>query len=230
LTGKPAFTGDTEEEIMQLVARTAPLPPTHLVPQLALDLETICLKCLAKHPSQRYQSAAALADDLERFLAGQDVLARQLTRPQRVGRWISRNRLATGLAALCCLLFGGLVEMSVLYRQAKASSQLNMNYEQAQGRFARIREQVNRIAADKETSGNLLYDLAATLAAAAAAAETPEAADNYAGLAMELLRKARKKGYFDEADRIQQLKTAAVFENLRGRDDFKQLVRELDKP
>ena len=53
---------------MHQVANDDPVPPSRLVPKVARDLETICLKCLEKEPRSRYDSAAALADDLEHYL------------------------------------------------------------------------------------------------------------------------------------------------------------------
>ena len=73
LTGRPPFLGDSALETIKLVATTEVVPPTRLRPGVPRDLETICLKCLEKDPGRRYESAAALADDLRRFLDGRTI-------------------------------------------------------------------------------------------------------------------------------------------------------------
>ena len=60
-------------------------------PDCPVDLETIILKAIAKEPRDRYASAAALADDLDRFLAGQPILARRPGLLRRSWSWSRRN-------------------------------------------------------------------------------------------------------------------------------------------
>ena len=86
LTGQPPYLGESAVATLLLVGTTDPEAPTDLRPDLTPDLNAICLKCLHKNPEMRYASAAALADDLERFLLDQPVEARPLGMFTRFGK------------------------------------------------------------------------------------------------------------------------------------------------
>ena len=68
------------------------------------DLETICLQCLAKEPGRRYSSALTLAQDLERFRAGEPIVARPPGLLERARRWLAKDSHAAQLAALFVVL------------------------------------------------------------------------------------------------------------------------------
>jgi tRNA A-37 threonylcarbamoyl transferase component Bud32 len=91
LSGRPPFLGGSYLETILQVVTEEPVPPRRLQPKVPRDLETICLKCLEKKPAQRYPSAAALADDLARFLAGHPIKARPIRAWERGIKWARRQ-------------------------------------------------------------------------------------------------------------------------------------------
>jgi serine/threonine-protein kinase len=92
LTGRPPFSTEPTQQA-QLK------PPRSFVPALDRDLEAICLKCLQKEPARRYRSAEALADDLERWLAGKPVGARPVGVARRLLRRVRRRPAVAALVA-----------------------------------------------------------------------------------------------------------------------------------
>jgi len=100
LTGRPPFIGEHAlKTIQQATDKPAPKLRT-LAPSLDRDLETMCAKCLERDPQARYRSAGELADDLERWLHGRSIVARPVSPPVHLWRWVRRNQLVAQMAAL----------------------------------------------------------------------------------------------------------------------------------
>jgi eukaryotic-like serine/threonine-protein kinase len=125
LTGRAPFVGPTPIDTIQQVVSNDPVPPSRLQPNVDRDLETICMKCLEKDPQRRYGSAAELADDLQRFLDNKPIVARPVTRLERLKKWCKRNPRVAALSSLAAslavvLLAGGYVSAAVISRQKTA--------------------------------------------------------------------------------------------------------------
>ncbi len=99
LTGRPPFKGETASETQRQLISEEPVPPQRLNRKAPCDLQTICLKCLRKDPARRYPSAAALAEDLTRFLEGRPIQARPPSWAGHVWRWVRREPAAAALVA-----------------------------------------------------------------------------------------------------------------------------------
>jgi WD40 repeat protein/serine/threonine protein kinase len=104
LTGHAPFVGSEVFFILSQVQTADPVSPRSLNPQVPADLETICLKCLRKEPWKRYARADDLADDLQRFLAGQPVLARPVSLSERAIKWARRRPAISALMAVILVL------------------------------------------------------------------------------------------------------------------------------
>ena len=101
LTGVPPFRAESPLDTLMEVLSSDPALPRSLNGHIPRGLELICLKCLAKEPRERYASAAALADDLDRFARGEVLQVRPPTPAQRFWSWTRRQpALASRLGAL----------------------------------------------------------------------------------------------------------------------------------
>jgi serine/threonine-protein kinase len=131
LTGQPPFRAVQVLDTLQQVVEREPVPPSRLLPRLPRDLETICLKCLEKRAPRRYATAAALAEDLRRFLEGRPIQARPVGRIERAAKWARRRPAAAALLALTALLLLAAVG-GLLWDQQRRLEQVRQQAEREQ--------------------------------------------------------------------------------------------------
>jgi WD40 repeat protein len=143
LTGRPPFLDVSIEALAARVRLEEPVPPRRLQARCPRDLETICLRCLEKVPTRRYPSAAVLAEDLARFLAGEPILARP---PSALDRWRKlawRNRALVGGVAgvIAALALGIATTAAMALRESRARQLADANAHDAEAaRTAAIHE------------------------------------------------------------------------------------------
>jgi WD40 repeat protein len=132
LTGRPPFQADTPLDTVLQVLDKAPVRPRSLNVRINRDLETICLKCLEKEPKRRYESAAGLANDLERWLAGDIIAARRSSAWERAVRWAKRRPAWAGMVTVSVVsLLGLLILAGLLWQNAEQRAGMVQDLETA---------------------------------------------------------------------------------------------------
>jgi serine/threonine protein kinase/tetratricopeptide (TPR) repeat protein len=132
LTQKHAHPGEDRETLLRQIIGDDPLPPRRHNPAVPVDLETIVLTAMAKSRDERYVSAQAMADDMERFLAGKPTLARRPTLVDRAAKWARRHRsmVALGMGAAILLSIISAVGTAMLAREQAHTSAALVKAEQ----------------------------------------------------------------------------------------------------
>src|SRR5262249_34210517 len=132
LTRERPFRGIRRMLIAQ-VLEDEPRRPRHLNDKIPRDLETICLKAMAKSPARRYATAQELANDLRRFLSGDPIHARPIGKLERLRHWCRRNPLAASVLLAVTLGSGiGLWHLSLLSEQLVKSTALESAAQQSE--------------------------------------------------------------------------------------------------
>jgi tetratricopeptide (TPR) repeat protein/predicted Ser/Thr protein kinase len=144
LTGKPPFQADTVIRTLDQVRGQPPERPTKLNGKVPRDMEVICLKCLEKDPRKRYDSAAAVADDLERYLGHVPILARRVGPLERTWRWCQRHPAPAALAAslMLAVLVGSVASTALWLRAERNYRNEQAALGEAQSRLAMALEAI----------------------------------------------------------------------------------------
>jgi formylglycine-generating enzyme required for sulfatase activity/serine/threonine protein kinase len=108
LTGELPFRGSKQMILFQVLSEE-PRPPRKINDKVPRDLETVCLRALAKEPGRRYATARELADDLRLFLKGEPVKARPIGATERLVRWVRRRPSQAALMTLSVITLTGAV-------------------------------------------------------------------------------------------------------------------------
>lgn len=119
LTGTAPHVSETPITTLELVRNHDPISPRLLRPELSKDIETICLKCLRKAPSERYLSAAALAADLRAYFDGRPIVARPQSRFSIAVRWCRRHKLQAGSLFTIVAMVVALVLAAIVFAKTE---------------------------------------------------------------------------------------------------------------
>jgi WD40 repeat protein/serine/threonine protein kinase len=159
LAFRPGFNEKERKRLIRQVTHEEPRRLRTLNRQVPRDLETIVHKATGKDPKKRYASAAAFAEDLQRFLEDQPIKARPVSASERLWRWCRRNPLVAGLTAALLLVFlAGFAGVAWKWQAAereKLISQIAQRSEAVQRAAALAQAQIATREADR--SRRLLY-------------------------------------------------------------------------
>ncbi len=158
LTGEPPFVARKYEDLVQQICEQAPTPPREEDTTIAAPLSAICLKAIEKKPADRYQSAADLAEDINRYLADEKVLAYQESTIELARRWMRRHRtLVTSAAATMVVAIIGLTTTAILLNSARNREVIAKQKIASQKSAIELaNESLGRVNADLETTNGQL--------------------------------------------------------------------------
>ena len=187
LAGQPPFQADTTLATMRMVVEEEPVPPSRLArssqreeaqtsghttrsqtkdqslltsaapKEVDRDLETICLKCLQKQPAQRYATAQALTEDLERWLRHEPIQARPITVRERMVKWTRRHPARAGLVAVSVAAVVGFVILLLVSGQKLQRERNVAIAQEGKARTAATRAEAGERAAQERAYAADIY-------------------------------------------------------------------------
>ncbi|MCA9254969.1 MAG: protein kinase, partial [Phycisphaerales bacterium] len=125
LTLQPPYDSESREAVLSQIAFADPPPPRRINPHIPRDLETIVLKCMQKNAGERYASAADIAEDCRRFLAGEPIRARRTSVIVKATRFVRRRPLHTAGVSLAILLSVAIGVLIVQNRRTRSDAIVN---------------------------------------------------------------------------------------------------------
>jgi serine/threonine protein kinase/Flp pilus assembly protein TadD len=159
LTGRRPRKADKLKDLIRMAQKEPPVPPRKIDPTVPKPLEAICVKATAMKKADRYQTAVALAEDVQRFLAGEPVTAYQESFSEKALRWVKRNwgligRSLMGLAVVGLVAFGlyqwRLIEQEHKSKQAALQADRDQKAREAEEAKAEADRLAARKRADEE--------------------------------------------------------------------------------
>ncbi|HUG18608.1 MAG TPA: serine/threonine-protein kinase [Planctomycetaceae bacterium] len=254
LTGRPPFQAATPLETIQQLIEHEPVSPRSLNAAIPQDLETICLKCLRKEPDKRYRSAAALAEDLDRWLTREPILARPVSRAEKMWLWCRRRpavagAIAAGVFSLCMVAVLISVRESGKSRETNLEDRLHWeNYmsqvrtldrllSMAQSRkYRQAVEEAERLMHSDKVTPLMMYDLGCVFSLACETAnsysdiphdEKRDFTREYAQLAVDALEAAHRLGYFRIPENQALLVNDPDLSSVRTEARFRELLERV---
>jgi hypothetical protein len=146
LTLRPPFTAERRDQMIAQIIHKEPRPPRAVNRKVPVDLETICLKAMEKDPDRRYQTAAALADDLRRYVNRFAIQAKRTGPLGKVRKWVARNRALSAAGLLALLALGTTAFFAWRYHEAELKREEDLAVERR--RAAMERAMTAALAAD----------------------------------------------------------------------------------
>jgi serine/threonine-protein kinase len=217
LTGRPPFLAANAMETVLAVLNSEAVAPSRIQPRTPRDLETICLKCLQKEPGQRYASAAALADDLYRQVAGEPIRARPVGPAERLVRWARRHPGVAALTAAVMVLLTTVAVVSMIAAVAIREGKLAAEQNAETARVAQKQAEDARAEAERQ-KGAAERSAAAALAARKRADENARTAEDQRELALDALGSlvTKVQDQLSDAPDTQQIKKELLEDALAG--------------